>query len=163
MKDFDWTQFTRKIAIKTDVQSVYNAWANPEIITTWFLGKADYEDANGKEKDTSVLNQKGDVYHWMWHIYDIRESGKIIEANGKDLFSFTFAGDCIVEIKLEQIEDYTQLSLVQKEIPTSDDAKEGIRLGCHTGWSFFLVNLKSVLEGGLDLRNKEERFRGINN
>ena len=44
----------------------------------------------------------------------------------------------------------------QKDIPTDDESKQGIRLGCHSGWSFYLVNLKSVYEGGLDLRNKDD-------
>jgi hypothetical protein len=53
------------------------------------------------------------------------------------------------------------VELTQKDIPTDDASKQNIRLGCHTGWSFFLVNLKSVYEGGLDLRNKDSNFKGM--
>jgi hypothetical protein len=32
-----------------------------------------------------------------------------------------------------------------------------------TGWTFYLANLKSVLEGGLDLRNKNARLQRLVN
>ncbi len=35
MKDFDWTQFTRKIAIEAPIDLIYNAWAIPEEIERW--------------------------------------------------------------------------------------------------------------------------------
>jgi len=47
MKDFDWSQFTQKIAIKAPMQVLYNAWAIPEEIERWFLSKANYYDQNG--------------------------------------------------------------------------------------------------------------------
>ena len=55
------------------------------------------------------------------------------------------------------------VNLTQKNIPTDDFSKINIRLGCDSGWSFFLVNLKSVYEGGLDLREKNERQKGMVN
>jgi hypothetical protein len=30
-----------------------------------------------------------------------------------------------------------------------------------TGWIFYLINLKSVLEGGLDLRNRKVELRNV--
>ncbi|RZK15239.1 MAG: SRPBCC domain-containing protein, partial [Pedobacter sp.] len=53
--------------------------------------------------------------------------------------------------------------LTQKNIPTDENSKRNIRLGCHNGWSFYLINLKSVFEGGLDLRNKDNRFKPMLN
>lgn len=55
------------------------------------------------------------------------------------------------------------VTLTQHSIPTDDKNKKDTRIGCHTGWSFFLVNLKSVYEGGLDLRNKNNDLNGMIN
>jgi hypothetical protein len=30
-----------------------------------------------------------------------------------------------------------------------------------SGWSFFMVNLKSILENGYDLRNKNEELKNV--
>ena len=42
-------------------------------------------------------------------------------------------------------------------IPTGPKARIESHLGCRTGWTFFLVNLKSVAEGGPDLRETDVR------
>jgi hypothetical protein len=36
-------------------------------------------------------------------------------------------------------------------------------LGCKTGWTFYLANLKSLMEGGIDLRNKNEKIQRVIN
>jgi hypothetical protein len=107
--------------------------------------------------------QKNYTYGWSWFLYDIVEEGKIVEGNGKDRIQFTFAGDCLVTIQLIEFNQYIIVELTQENIPTDDESKKNVRLGCHTGWSFYLVNLKSVYEGGLDLRNKDPELKGMLN
>ncbi len=163
MENFNWTTFTQKIAIHASISDLYDAWTIPKEIEQWFLSKALFENANGHTlKETESIKQ-GDVYQWSWFLFDVIEKGKIIEANGTDLLKFTFAGDCIVEVKLTELEDSVLVELTQSNIPTDDQSKKNIRLGCASGWSFFLVNLKSVYEGGIDLRNKNEDFKGMLN
>ncbi len=148
MENFDWTKFTRKIAIKSSLSTLYNAWATSSEIERWFLSNASYFDPNGKQLDSKTAVEKG----------------KITEANGTDYLQFTFAGNCLVDIQLTQEDGYVLVELTQKNIPTDENSKRNIRLGCHTGWSFYLVNLKSVYEGGLDLRNKNENtYPMVNN
>lgn len=36
-------------------------------------------------------------------------------------------------------------------------------LSCKTGWTSYLANLKSVLEGGIDPRNKNEQLKAVIN
>ncbi len=163
MKNFDWTTFTRKVAVKAKLPDIYNAWAKASDIEKWFLSKAVFIDANKKTISREEQIAKGCFYEWNWYLYDTTESGKITEANGKDFIQFTFAGECLVDIKLSTQGDHVLVELTQKNIPTDDNSKQGIRLGCDTGWSFFLVNLKSVYEGGLDLRNKDTKLKGMVN
>jgi uncharacterized protein YndB with AHSA1/START domain len=162
MENFDWTQFILKITVNAPIQQLYDAWAKPSAIETWFLRDATYTEG-GNSTDKNNLIEKGHLYAWQWFGYDVTEHGKITEANGKDFFQFTFAGDCLVDVNLTESKDGTLLTLRQHNIPTDEKSKRDYRLGCHTGWSFFLVNLKSVCEGGLDLRNKNNELKGMIN
>jgi uncharacterized protein YndB with AHSA1/START domain len=163
MTNFNWTTFTRKIAIKAALSEIYNAWTKATEIEKWFLSNAIFTDANQTPLSKDMPIEKGCTYQWNWHLYDTTEHGKITDTNGKDYLQFTFAGNCLVDINLSVQGEYVLVELTQKNIPTDDNSKQGIRLGCDRGWSFFLVNLKSVYEGGIDLRNKDTSLKGMLN
>ena len=84
-----------------------------------------------------------------------------MDCNGKDFFKFKFgeAGDCSVTIYEEQGEKIVEL--VQDQIPTDDKSKQNWHIGCKTGWTFYMANLKSMLEGGIDLRNRNETIQNV--
>ncbi|MBE5320641.1 SRPBCC domain-containing protein [Pedobacter sp. MR2016-19] len=163
MENFDWTKFTIRIAVKAKLEDIYNAWTKASEIEKWFLSDASFTDENKVLLSKTQNALKGDRYKWIWYLYDDIENGTVTEANSTDYFQFTFAGACLVEIKLHEEFEYTVVELTQKNIPEDDHSKRNIRLGCHSGWSFYLVNLKSVYEGGLDLRNKDNRFKPMLN
>jgi hypothetical protein len=163
MKDFDWTTFTKRIAVKSTMQDIYNAWTKPCEIERWFLSKAAFYDSTGKAVDRYNNIEKNSAYEWKWYLYEPSEKGKITDCNGKDFIQFTFAGACLVDVKLADQDGFVIVELIQKNIPTDDNSKRSIRLGCDSGWSFFLLNLKSVYEGGLDLRNKNRELKGMLN
>ena len=163
MQNFDWTRFTKRIAVKCDITTMYSAWAKSGELERWFLSNAVYFDEYQNMIDPNSQTQTGYTYAWDWHLYPITEHGKIIEANNKDLLRFSFAEDCEVEIRLTISGDHTIVELTQKNIPTDDRSKEKIRLGCASGWAFYLVNLKSIYEGGLDLRNKTPELKHMLN
>ena len=163
MKKFDWTKFSIKIAVKSDLKTMYAAWTKPFEIEKWFLYNADYFDEDDNLVDKKDYAQKGHSYEWSWFLWEGVEKGKITAVNGVDKIQFTFAGKCTVDIILSSLEGNTLVELFQYHIPTDDESKVNIRLGCHTGWSFYLVNLKSVYEGGLDLRNKDVDLKGMTN
>ncbi len=163
MNNFNWTSFTKKIAIKAELSDLYDAWTIPRELEKWFLNKAVYYSHDGTQVPRNENIKQNDVYEWSWFLFDVVEKGKVIQANGKDQLQFSFAGNCIVEVKLTQHDENVIVELSQSHIPTDDQSKRNIRLGCDSGWSFFLVNLKSVYEGGLDLRNKDEMLKGMLN
>ncbi len=163
MKNFDWTRFQKRIAVKAPMQKIYDAWAVPGELEKWFLKTARFFDDSGKLVSMEQRIAPPMTYEFTWYLYSETERGKVINANGKNLLEFTFAGSCIVTISLKEEHGHTIVDLEQKDIPTDDDSKLNLRLGCSSGWSFYMVNLKSVYEGGLDLRSKDERLRPMVN
>ncbi len=96
----DWSQFTKRINIDATTRAIYNAWAIPEQVEGWFLSRADYTAPDGTAKFKTERVKAGDIYKWRWHGFPngSPETGKVLEANGHNTFSFTFADDCIVEV-----------------------------------------------------------------
>lgn len=163
MKNFDWTSFTKKIAIKAPLADIYGAWTKAAELEKWFLKQVIFTDATGIVIDQKHPVSAGCNYDWLWYLYQDKMTGQIKKANGKDFLQFNFEGECLVDVNLTEEADYTIVELRQHDIPTDDYSKQYIRLGCASGWAFYLVNLKSVYEGGLDLRNKEAKLQPMIN
>jgi hypothetical protein len=165
MADYDWSRFVLRIPLNASVESVYRAWATPEGIEKWFLRKAEFYTSGNRLRTAHENIQKGDRYTWLWHGYDddTVEHNDILEANGEDTLSFVFAGHCIVTITIGVIDSEVILQLTQENIPTGDEGKVNIHVGCMEGWTFYLANLKSILEGGKDLRNRNTKIGKVIN
>ena len=97
MKNFDWTQFTRKIAVQAPIQKIYDAWTKPIELERWFLSKAEFYTSEKEKIEKNQSIKEGLSYGWQWYLYPVTEHGKVTKANGKDFLQFTFAGDCLVE------------------------------------------------------------------
>lgn len=139
------------------MQTIYNAWTTRDGIEYWFLRMAEFKHPDGTILNYEEPVKAGDKYHWRWHGWPdtVEEFGEILEANGKNRLSFVFgkAGTVIVELK--PVEGYTEMTITQSNIPTDEEGKVNYHIGCSTGWTFYRCNLKSLLEGGIDLRNKD--------
>lgn len=159
----DWSNFSRRITVNAPIQVIYDAWAVPSQIETWFLRSADYSDADGNAKDRNIGVESGDKYLWRWHGYsdDVSEEGSVVDANSTHGFAFTFTNNCVVTVSIKIESGETVVDLKQNGIP--DDSDHCIYIDCSYGWAFYLGNLKSVLEGGLDLRNKNLDIKNVVN
>ena len=163
MENFDWTSFTKRIAVKSSIAEIYNAWTKANELEKWFLKKVNFYSL-----DKTAFNEEANViknirYEWYWYSYDEPMKGRITSVNGKDFIQFTFEGECLVDVNLQEMGEYVVVTLRQHKIPLDNKSKQYIRLGCSNGWTFYLTNLKSVYEGGLDLRNKEEKLPAMIN
>ena len=159
----DWTSFTITIGIKSTVGEMYNAWAKAGEIEKWFLETCTYIENNNTITGSDICVQSGSTYEWTWYLYNIMEKGKVLQANGKDFFQFSFAGDCKVDVRLKETGEHVLVTLTQHNIPTDEESKFNIRIGCLEGWTFYLANLKCFYETGYDLRNKIPELKGVNN
>jgi hypothetical protein len=156
-------QFTLRINMNARPDIVYKSLATSSGLTSWFLRSANFLDSAGVIRNPDSFIQKGDSYSMLWHGYpdSVKQTGTVLEANGTDLFRFSFSLGCPVEIKL-----YTECGQTIAELtegPFPEDHPDSIKhyFEDSKGWTFYLTNLKSVLEGGLDLRNKNREIKNV--
>ena len=163
MSAHNWSRFVVRINTNTPHETLYKAWATRPGLEKWFLRMAEFKGPDGSTKKNNDPVQKGDTYRWMWFGWpdSVVEEGEVLEANGKDFFSFRFGKAGIVDVQLKKEEGESIVELVQHDIPTDEKAITNWHIGCKTGWTFYLANLKSIYEGGLDLRNKNEKIQEV--
>ncbi|HEY9006629.1 MAG TPA: SRPBCC domain-containing protein [Ohtaekwangia sp.] len=162
---YNWSKFTKRVSINSDTETIYTCWATPQGLESWFLRLAAFTKPGNVLRDSTARVQAGDTYRWLWYGYgdDTAEYGEVLEANGKDRFRFTFSGGCIVTMRIIREQNETLCELTQENIPLTEQGKVDYHLGCMKGWTFYLTNLKSILEGGIDLRNKNENLHDVIN
>lgn len=164
MPTFDWSRFTVRInIINVPKEKLYWAWATREGIEYWFLRKSEYKKPDSSLYNANEFVKKGSGYSWWWHGYpdEVVEHGEIIACNDKDLFQFKFGNAGICTIKIYQEQEENIVELLQDHIPTDDQSKQNWHIGCKTGWTFYLANMKSLFEGGIDLRNRNEAIQNV--
>lgn len=159
MKGLSFDQFTKKIFIKESIEKLYWCWGTESGLTSWFLKEANFSREHFT-MDYGEYVKPGDKFVWKWHNWEGQEEGKVVEANGKDFIQFTFA-EGLVDVKLEEVNNITLLTLKQHQIPTDEESKLKYHVGCSNGWTFWMTNLKAYLEHGILLNETEQDLTDI--
>ncbi|MES2274643.1 MAG: SRPBCC domain-containing protein [Bacteroidota bacterium] len=156
MVDERWTKFKVTADYNAPVRTIYEAWTTQAGLESWFLRDAFFYTVAGRQRARDEFVQTEDSYLWHWHGYpdDVFEKGAVLETNGSDFLKFTFSDGTIVSVNIESKYGLTIAELVQENIPIEANPSENLFVGCQTGWLFYMANLKSILEGGVDLRSK---------
>jgi uncharacterized protein YndB with AHSA1/START domain len=165
MQEYHWHSFTKRVTIKAPLFSLYAAWATKTGLESWFLREAIITKADGSFREADACFETGDSFEWRWHGYDDTtvDRGRIISANGKDQLSFTFSGKNLLTVNL-QIESGELICSIEQQMQQDTEAEQRyFYIECGLGWTFYLANLKSVFEGGNDLRNKNENIQKLIN
>jgi uncharacterized protein YndB with AHSA1/START domain len=157
MTGFDWSSFAVAINIQASPDKLYKAWSTQNGMEEWFLRLSEYVHAEGTLLKPNEEVTPGVTYRWLWHGWpdETEERGKIIEANGTDFIKFSFGKAGICSVTIQPYKEECIVQLKQEEIPDTEEGRRNWHLGCKTGWTFYLANMKSILEGGIDLRNKD--------
>lgn len=164
--EYNWSFFSVRVPISASKDSIFDAWLSQEMLELWFLRKAEFTTGSGEVRSMYEKVQAGDDYCWLWHGYDdtSAEYGKILaipENGGYFKFSFGKAGVCTISV--QELENESVLEIKQEQIPIDEASKVRFHLGCMQGWTFYAANLKSLLEGGIDLRNKNLNIKNVIN
>lgn len=165
MEKKDWSKFVLRIPVNAGSQEIYDRWTTPKGLESFFLRQARFTAANGTAKANDQQIAEGDTYEWRWFGYpdSVTETGTVLAANGKDFLQFVFGKAGTVSVTVKTVEGSTIVELIQDNIPTDEESKFNFHIGCQGGWLFYLVNLKSLMEGGIDLRNRDEKLTAVIN
>src|SRR5690242_17340488 len=156
MNEYNWKIFTKRITINREKEIIYRAWTTQAGLENWFLRLAEFRKPDGRLRDRNEQVQQGDKYKWLWWGYDdsVVEEKEILETNGEDMIRFSFSEGCIVTVTIKEEHGENICELVQR-MPMDDERdQQYFYIECSKGWTFYMTNLKSILEGGIDLRNK---------
>lgn len=169
---FDWSQFRLGIYVRSRPEEIFALWTTSEGLCRWFLRTAIYAVADQPVKSRpkvelplfDSLTHRGDDescrvydrYFWEWY-YDggLAGEGRILEMRPPTRLIFTFGDKVEVAVQLRKQGELTEIDLRQYNIPLTAHGRREVHMGCRVAWAFFLTNLKSVAEGGLDLRETE--------
>jgi uncharacterized protein YndB with AHSA1/START domain len=165
MTTYYWKQFTKRITIDAEPEAIFKAWSSQQGLESWFLRLAQFQKPDGALRGRGEPVEKGDQYKWLWYGYSdaIAEEKEILFTNEKDELEFSFSGGCIVRVTIKQESGETICEL-QQTMPMDDEAEQQyFFIECGKGWTFYMTNLKSILEGGVDLRNKNEEIQNVIN
>jgi uncharacterized protein YndB with AHSA1/START domain len=158
----DWSKFELRITIHASLDKLYAYWTQQHLIEQWFLERADFVKTNDEKRERNESIEKGDIYNWKWFGSDVLATGEVLMTNGRDELQFQFFGNQVT-IRFYVFEDENMVELTQSEIELDEDSLHNNYVGCTRGWTFYLTNLKSILEGGIDLRNKNYKLGDVIN
>lgn len=156
LQDYHWDKFYLHMYYHTDIDTVFNSWTTSEGQASFFVMTCSVT------RDGSILGPKeifqmNDKYEYLWE-EGSRSRGRILMVDKKNYkFEFSFAG-ARVRVKLENRKEGVLLELKHYDIPK--DLQEEQQLDCRSGWTHFLINLKCVLEKGVDIREKDPKCGG---
>jgi Uncharacterized conserved protein len=165
MENFNWREFVKRITVKAQPDAIYDAWTTQEGLEKWFLRLAEFRTAHGMLRTRNETIKQGDRYRWLWFGYDdlFAEENEILSENGKDRVEFVFSGGCLVTVTVQQ-ENGETICELRQTMPMEDESEQRyFFIECGKGWTFYMTNLKSILEGGIDLRNKNKNIQNVIN
>jgi len=175
---FDWTSFHLGIYVLAKPDDVFDLWSTAKGLNRWFLRTAAFAPSDGRPTDRRKVAQlppfdtliqrrdeercrTKDRYRWEWY-YGGGVTGEewIIDSRPPTKIAFGFGDRMEVEVMLRKQGRYCEVDLRQYNIPDTAIGRSNLHLGCRVAWAFFLSNLKSVAEKGLDLRETDRTRTG---
>ena len=153
-----WTELTSRIYVRAQASSDFEAWATEAGLVRWLAESAAFCAAGGPSPRPDGAARAGDSFRWVRQGGRDVLAGQVVAAEwpGRVALTFGRAGTC--EVTLTGEADGTLVEVCRRDLPDAETCAE-----CSRCWAFRLANLKSVLEGGLDLRETDPARRGVVN
>lgn len=151
---YSWEEFKIYMYYRTTAEELFSAWATASGLESFFIKEALFQSIEDEVRSKNEIVDVGDKYKWLFH-HQFEVEGRVLAVEPYERFSFTF-GKMIVDVKLKRKDDLIELELIQSKIPTDTDTDRAwSHMNCRSCWIYFLMNLKSVLQYGNDLRENE--------
>ncbi|MFC0182303.1 Uncharacterized conserved protein YndB, AHSA1/START domain [Pseudarcicella hirudinis] len=160
----EWSSFTKRVTINAGIETILKAWCTQKGLESWFLRTALFRDSENELRNPDQFIAENDNYEWKWFGYpDYVQEGRVMSSKEENSLSFSFTENCLVTVKIMKENGENLVELTQKNIPFDINPKTNLYVACGEGWTFYLANLKSVLEGGIDLRNRNDLIQNVIN
>ena len=148
----DWSSFDTYLYIDATPQEVQAAWRCATGLCSFFISEMTLRDRSGAVLPGDHF-ATGDQYHWQW-IHPFELTGEFLDVSDTAM-TFSFGGNYRVSISVTAAATGSLLHLHQDGLSNDDNGRVHGSLNCRSCWIYYLVNLKSVLETGNDLRDRD--------
>jgi uncharacterized protein YndB with AHSA1/START domain/uncharacterized protein YciI len=175
----DWQGFTQAIHVRAQPSAVWRAVATCDGLERWFLARAEAWTSDGRDWPRDRMLEAPARLRMTWTAVGTPDARgacaptESSEDNGVEsaeppmrIRMGWYAGKGWIEFRIvpHVHAGMTTVELEQRMHPTSDfKVLESAYVGCREGWAFYLANLKSVLEHGMDLRDRSPGRAGLVN
>ena len=174
----DWLGFTQAIHVRAAVPAAWRMLATCEGLERWFLLRADAWTHDGRQWLRDRGLEQGARLRLTWPSAEstdaagwtipgeVSEDDEVLRTEAPQRIRLGwYEGRGWVEFRVAPRPDgRVTVELEQRMHPTGDfKLLEGAYTGCREGWAFYLANLKSVLEHGIDLREAAPDRTGLVN
>lgn len=150
-----WKQLQRKVYIEATPDEVFEAVATGAGLIQWLAARVVFL-AGDRALPGDTLPGAGNTFSWAWYSTGEGRAGRISSLSRNEYINFSFPDEKqAFSFHLEQWGERTLVTLTQQHTSTSEAKNRRAYLEGLASWTFFLANLKSVLEGGPDLRERE--------
>lgn len=146
----DWTAFDVYLYVDAEPRAVMDRWRSTSGLASFFIHSMTLGDHRGVSTDSAAITA-GDHYRWQW-IHGHSLEGEFIAVD-ENRIEFTFGADYRVCVSAAPAGRGTLLRLHQSGMADEEQERIHGSLNCRSCWVYFLVNLKSVVEHGCDLRD----------
>jgi len=148
----DWTTFDLYVAIDAEPSTIMSSWSTINGMESFFVQMMRITGPDSVELEPDTEARPGDRFVWRWH-NGRRLVGEYLQAKTKNEVQFTF-GDSKVSVVALPYKTGSLLRLRQYDIPDTQEARMHIYGNCRAAWVYFLTVLKTLLEHGVDGRDK---------
>lgn len=148
---YDWTRFDVHMIVPCDPGTAYDCWATGAGMERFFARTWAYAGAGGGggDRDPEERAEVGDAYRMAFH-HPAALDGTVLAAEDDRHLAFSF-GPMRVDVRIEPLNGRSLVALTQSDIAESDLPHS--HLNCRSCWVYYLLNLRSVIEHGHDLRD----------
>jgi uncharacterized protein YndB with AHSA1/START domain len=154
----DWTQFRLFVAIDAPPARLFRAWATSSGLESFFVEMMQIRDGSGAVRKPDTPASAGDRYVWRWDS-GAKVEGTFLAVEPEKEVDFTF-NEAKVRVRLHPRDGGTLLELHQYGMEDTPDKRMHLHANCRGGWVYFLTVLKTLMEHGVDGRDRSRAMGG---
>ena len=159
MNNYHWDRFYLHLYYQVRPEVLYRAWATPDGLASFFVSDC-IGLRDGEKIDSNSFFAVGDRFEFLWDDSS-NTAGEFLEVN-KEQFEtvFSFGKNSKIRIRIKKDDKGSLLELKHFNIVGTPEEQHRFQLDCRVGWTYYMTNLRSVLESNIDLRDKNPDCAG---